>query len=276
MTSGKPLARATASDGGSLYYVYGVVPPGTDAADAPSGIEGAAVSAIGTTSLAALVSELDAQAYSPELIEERVGDVEWLAPRAEAHDAVLSWAGHPGPVVPLHMWAMFSGRDGVMAMLESRAAELVPLLERLRGADEYGLRVYADPAALEKIVAGSDASVAELERTAAAAGPGQRYLIERKLEGARRDAARALASARADDIHAALRAQSVAAARDAIPTAASDGSAVLSAAFLVRRDSLDAFRAALTAVVRQTESEGFRFAFTGPWPPYHFAAGSSA
>lgn len=276
MTGGEPSSAATSPDGGTLYYVYGIVPPATDAAGAPAGIEGAAVSAVGTQSLAALVSELDAEAYSPELIEERVGDVEWLAPRAEAHDAVVSWAGHPGPVVPLHMWAMFSGRDGVIEMLESRASELVPLLDRLRGADEYGLRVYADPAALAKIAAGSDPSVAELERTAASAGPGQRYLIERKLEGARRDAARSLASSRADAIHATLAAQSVAAARDAIPTAASDGSAVLSAAFLVKRDALDPFRAVLTALVRETEPEGFRFAFTGPWPPYHFAAGSGS
>lgn len=274
MSGGEPSSSATSPDGRTLYYVYGIAPPATDAAGAPAGIEGAAVSAVGTQSLAALVSELNAEAYSPELIEERVGDVEWLAPRAEAHDAVVSWAGHPGPVVPLHMWAMFSGRDGVIEMLESRAPELVPLLERVRGADEYGLRVYADPAALEKIAADSDPSVAELERTAASAGPGQRYLIERKLEGARRDAARLLASSRADAIHATLAARSVAAARDAIPTAASDGSAVLSAAFLVKRDALDPFRAALTALVRETEPEGFRFAFTGPWPPYHFAAGS--
>lgn len=265
------LSPRASPDDGTLYYVYGIVPSATDATSAPVGIEGASVSTVETRSLAALVSRLDAEAYSPELIEERVGDVEWLAPRAEAHDAVVSWAGHPGPVIPLHMWALFSGREAVAQMLESRAAELVPLMERARGADEYGLRVYADPAALETVAATGDASVAELQRTASSAGPGQRYLIARKLEGARRDAARALASTRADEIYAALAAQSVAAARDAIPKAASDGSAVLSAAFLVRRDALDAFRGALTAVVRETEPEGFRFAFTGPWPPYHFA-----
>jgi hypothetical protein len=233
------------------------------------------VRTVAASELSALVSRLDAEAYSPELIEERVGDVEWLAPRAEAHDAVVSWAGNPGPVVPLHMWALFSGRNAVVDMLESRAAELVPVMERLRGADEYGLRVYVDPVALEKVASASDESVAELQRSASSAGPGQRYLIERKLEGARREAARTLAAARADAIHDTLAAQSVAAARDAIPVAASDGSAVLSAAFLVRRDALDAFRGALTALVRETEPEGFRFAFTGPWPPYHFA-GSAA
>lgn len=275
MTNSETTGDSPGTEGDELLYVYGVVPNGIEVADAPSGIEGASVSTVAAPTLTALVSRLDAAAYSPDLIEERVGDVEWLAPRAEAHDAVLSWAGHPGPVVPLHMWALFSGRKAVVEMLESRAGELVPVLERLRGADEYGLRVYVDPVRLEGVAAKSDAGVAELERIASSAGPGQRYLIERKLERARRDAARALAASRADAIHATLAAQSVAAARDTIPTAASDGSAVLSAAFLVRRDSLDAFRAALTALVRETEAEEFRFAFTGPWPPYHFA-GSAA
>jgi hypothetical protein len=259
------------TDGAALFYVYGLVPRVTDTSSAPRGIDGADVTTVSASELAALVSRLDPEGYSPAVIEERVGDVEWLAPRAEAHDAVVSWAGNPGPVVPLHMWALFSSRDAVVEMLEKRSAELVPVMDRLRGADEYGLRVYADPGALEKVAGASDPGVAELERSASSAGPGQRYLIERKLERARREAARSLASSRADAIHDTLAAQSVAAARDPIPTAASDGSAVLSAAFLVRRDALDAFRGALTALVRETEVEGFRFAFTGPWPPYHFA-----
>ena len=275
MTAGGRAVPADSIDGAQLYYAYGVVPESTDATGAPRGIDGARVSTVAARELAALVSRLDPEAYDPGLIEERVGDVEWLAPRAEAHDAVVSWAGNPGPVVPLHMWAVFSGRDAVVDMLRSRAAELGSVLERLRGADEYGLRVYADSTALENLALESDAAVAELLRSASSAGPGQRYLIERKLERARREAARALAAARADAIHATLAAQSVAGVRDAIPTAASDGSAVLSAAYLVSRDGLDAFRGALTALVHETESEGFRFAFTGPWPPYHFA-GSAA
>ncbi|CAN5204352.1 GvpL/GvpF family gas vesicle protein [soil metagenome] len=275
MKGSETPGQATGAEAGQLFYVYGVVPSGTDASAAPPGIEGARVSTVAARELAALVSRLDATAYSPDLIEERVGDVEWLAPRAEAHDAVVSWAGNPGPVVPLHMWALFSGRDAVVSMLENRAAELVPVIESLRGSDEYGLRVYADPVAIESVAAESDAVVAALVRSASSAGPGQRYLLERKLEQARREAARVLAATRADAIHTTLGAHSVAAARDAIPTAASDGSAVLSAAYLVRRDGLDAFRGALTALVRETESEGFRFAFTGPWPPYHFA-GSAA
>jgi hypothetical protein len=257
----------------TIQYVYGIVRATPESAGMPEGIAGAQVRAVRSGRVAALTSALDAEEYAPALIEERVGDLQWLAPRAEAHDAVLSWAGDPGPVVPLHMWSLFNDEQSVREMLERRADEFATVLSRLEGADEYGLRVYADAAVLEKVAADNDADVGALERSAAAAGPGERYLIERKLERARRDAARTVAAATADQVFDALAGGAVAAVRDEIPNrGAEEASAVLSAAFLVRRNDIAAFRAGLTALVRELERRAFRFSFTGPWPPYHFTA----
>ena len=53
------------------------------------------------------------------------------------------------------------------------------------------------------------------------------------------------------------------------------GVAVLNASFLLARAKVDEFRRALTRLVEEYESRGFRFEFTGPWPPYHFVQESS-
>ena len=45
---------------------------------------------------------------------------------------------------------------------------------------------------------------------------------------------------------------------------------VLNAAFLVPSAALEGFQKILTALVEQYDASGFRFDFTGPWPPYHF------
>lgn len=268
---GDPAASAAAT----IEYVYGVVRTGLDTSSAPAGIGGAVVALVSVGELAALTSSLDAAEFAPALVEEKLGDLEWLAPLAEAHDSVLSWAGTPGPVVPFHMWALFTDSNTVRGMIGQRAAELSSVLAQLDGADEFGLRVYVDAVALESAAASGSAEIAELESATAAAGPGQRYLLERKLERARRDAAREMAAASADRVYAALAQQSVDSVRDEIPSSgAEEASAVLSAAFLVRRDSMAAFRAALTELVRRLEPQGFRFAFTGPWPAYHFADGA--
>jgi hypothetical protein len=48
------------------------------------------------------------------------------------------------------------------------------------------------------------------------------------------------------------------------------GTAVLNASFLLAHGHEEAFRGELTALVNEHEPRGFRFEFTGPWPPYHF------
>ena len=51
---------------------------------------------------------------------------------------------------------------------------------------------------------------------------------------------------------------------------------VLNAAFLVAPDRLNAFQQTLTSLVERHGAHGFRFDFTGPWPPYHFAGANGA
>ena len=272
MTPAKRAPRTPSRPSGtSIWYVYGIVPATVSSSSAPAGIDGEPVVTVAHADIAALATELDAEAYTPFAIEAGVGDVAWIAPRAQAHNDVVSWASQPGPVVPLHMWTLFSDRDAVEEMLGRRSSSLSSLLKELRDVDEYGLRVFADAATLAKSVAATDAEAVELERQAAESGPGQRYLIERKLERSRRDAARARARRVADEVYETLAEQSVKAARDTIPASSgAEVGAVVSAAFLVRRKDVEAFQRALRDLSREYEASGFRFDLTGPWPPYHF------
>ncbi|MDQ2992651.1 MAG: GvpL/GvpF family gas vesicle protein, partial [Candidatus Eremiobacteraeota bacterium] len=61
----------------------------------------------------ALVSQLDASVYAPDVLETSSGDVEWLSPRAVAHDLVLTWASDRGAVIPLPMFSLFSSGNAV-------------------------------------------------------------------------------------------------------------------------------------------------------------------
>jgi len=45
---------------------------------------------------------------------------------------------------------------------------------------------------------------------------------------------------------------------------------VLNTSFLVAPARVVDFQRQLTAMVNKYESSGFKFDFTGPWPPYHF------
>jgi len=262
-----------------VVYVYGVAAGTLDLSEAPRGVEDARVVAVEDDAMAALCSFVAARDYTGEPIEARAGDVQWVGPRATAHDAVLTWASDHVEVVPFTMFTLFSGTDAVRSMLRERRAPLSDALARVRGASEYTLRVFRSHVPTDdRALAESEPRIAELEKLAAEATPGQRYLLERKLEKARREERSRAGAAVAADVASTLAAHSVETVRSPLP-APSDGDAgaraVLDASFLVKRDRVDELRAALGALVEQYEPRGFRFELTGPWPAYHFARAGS-
>ena len=256
-----------------LCYVYAVVPPKTAVEVAPAGIDGKPVSLVVEGELAALVSFVDTTDYGMG-VDERVADVAWIAPRATAHDAVLTWASDVGPVVPLPILSLFRTRQAVSAMLATRRAELESMLANVARGHEFGVRVFRLDDELRHSLASYSDTVARLEaEVAAAASPGQGYLLTRKLEQARKDELRRVGAEVAAAAYDELSARSLASAQDPLPKASAEraGAAVLNASFLVAHDRVDDFRAAVTELVQAHDRRGFRFEFTGPWPPYHFA-----
>ncbi|HEX3865738.1 MAG TPA: GvpL/GvpF family gas vesicle protein, partial [Gemmatimonadaceae bacterium] len=259
-----------------MWYVYGIVAATVPATTMPRGIDDASVAIESHNGIAALVSRLDGGRYAPDVVATASGDVDWLSPRAIAHDRVLTWASDRGAVIPLPMFSLFSSREAVRAMLDSRASQLAATLARVGadGAREYALRVYRVDAELMDSVTSLSPRLAAMATSSAAASPGQRYLLERKLDAEKKTEIRVVSHRLIDEFVAALGAFAREAARSPIPKAsavdAARGTLVLNAAFLVDSSQLDEFQRTLTTLVERHGTGGFRFDFTGPWPPYHF------
>jgi hypothetical protein len=168
--------------------------------------------------------------------------------------------------------AMFASVAGVREMLRRRASELRGALEIAAQGREYGLRVYRDDARLLDTVSTFSPRLANLEREAADATPGQRYLLERKLEAERKTESRRVSDETAREVFDALTTHAVASRRIAMPRDAAERRAALTlnAVFLVAPESYTTFRGALSGLVARFEPSGFRFEFSGPWPAYHF------
>jgi hypothetical protein len=257
-----------------IWYVYGVVPRGFDLSRAPAGLEDTRVELCESGELAAVVSRVDGGDYAPAAVELATENVEWLAPRAVAHDRVLTWVSDHGPVVPLPIFSLFSGAPVVQNMLRDRHAQLVEALARAELGREYALRVYRIDSEVVKSAAELSPKLAQLRDAAAAASPGQRYLLERKLDTERKNELHSIGARVARSVMDTLRplaadtAETRIAPRGAHGTA--DAALILDVAFLVEPAALEKFQRQLTAIVERHASQGFRFDFTGPWPLYHF------
>ena len=175
-----------------------------------------------------------------------------MSPRALAHDRVLTWASDHGAVVPLPMFSVFSGADAVRDMLRERATQLASLLAHVGAGREYALRVYRVDADLAAALPALSPRIRELTDSAAAASPGQRYLIERKLAAEQRSELRVVSQALADRVVSSLASHAVDVVRSPIPRfstaepadAPTPGTMVLNAAFLVAPDRLNDFSSA--------------------------------
>jgi gas vesicle protein GvpL/GvpF len=268
---GKKVAKSAKKE--DVWYAYGIVRVAFDPASAPGGLDDTLVRVLKSGRIGALVSQLPAQGYAPDVVEDNSGNVSWLSPRAMAHDRVLTWAQENGDVIPLPMFSLWASEAALTKSLTEQASRLTQVLERVSGADEFGLRVHRRDAVMLESIDDLDSEIAGLRREALAAPPGQRYLLERKLADKGKSAVRAASQRLATQIFDSLRTF----ARGALtrplvpePGKASEATLVLNAAFLVDRKRLDEFRAAVGSHVREYQPRGLAFDFTGPWPPYNF------
>jgi len=256
-----------------LCYVYGVVGSSVETATAPTGIDGDAVILIPNRNVAALATLVSAEDYAPDKVESLTADVDWVSERATAHDRVLTWASDVGAVIPFPMWTLFSDAKTVKSMLSKRMSELQRTFAHIRDGREFIVRVYVQLGLLKGHLAEHSEELTALEAQAAGAPPGQKYLLERKMENLRRDAGRDLTGKVANEIHDALRGAAMETVREQpvnSGAAREQGRAILNASFLVAPARVVDFQRELTTMVNKYEPSGFKFDFTGPWPPYHF------
>ena len=266
-----------------LTYLYAIVPASFDAAGAPAGVDEAPVVLEREGELGALVSSIDGSTYRESEIESRIADMGWIGPRAMGHDRVVTWASDAGPVVPVPVLSLFRDASSVRAMLADRREHLRTTLDRVATGREYIVRAFRLDSLLSAAVSQLSESVASLERDIVSASPGQRYLLGRKLETERKQELKRIGHRVAVEAYDSLAGAAMEAVRNPLPRGdrggpgieSATGAAVLDAAFLVRREAGEAFQRAVTDLVRQWEPHGFRFEFTGPWPPYHFVREAS-
>lgn len=262
-----------------LCYVYGVVGRSLETGSAPSGIDGGKVNLISNGDVMALATSVGAADYSPERVESLTADVDWVSQRATAHDRVLTWASDNAPVIPFPMWTLFRDAKAVEAMLAKRKGELQQTFQRIADGREFIVRVYVLPGVLKEHVSDHASELGALEAEAARATPGQKYLLQRKIENMRKDAGRNVAAKAAAEIHGALKSESMETVREQPVNSGApkeQGRAILNASFLVKPGRVVHFQEVLTEMVRKYEPSGFRFDFTGPWPPYHFVGERSS
>lgn len=262
-----------ASDG--LLYVYAVVE--ASARDAVPGLPpplGGGLRLVRHARLAAVVEPVEASRFDEGPLRAQLEDLDRLSALARAHHGVVAAVGERTTTVPLQLATLCRGEEGVRRLLDEARPRLTATLARIAGAQEWGVKVYADHGPPPP----PDPARAPAPGGPRGEGPTGRDYLRRRLQDRRtRETAAEQAARTCEDIHRALSGLASAAVLHQPQRTELSGAAgrnILNAAYLVpvraRRTFIDAVPSP------QALPPGLRLEVTGPWVPYSFTADDRA
>ncbi|MCT4357063.1 GvpL/GvpF family gas vesicle protein [Streptomyces sp. Je 1-79] len=272
------------NDHAGLTYVYAVAPDTRALRDSLAGvrgISGAPVFLLGENeespyaaadpgspdAVAFVAGRVSRQEFDEPTLKRRFEDLEWLEGVARAHHEVVQTVAGHDTVLPLRMATVYQNDDRARQALAAQRSAFVERLSLLRGRSELGVKLYVSPAPPST---GGEAPADSAD--AAPLSPGKAYLKSRRAQHSERETRYQRAervAERVEDVAARFTRHRVRHPAQRGELAGGPEENVLNDAYLVPADQTDAFRAALTGAVEDTE--GVRIEVTGPWAPYSFA-----
>jgi hypothetical protein len=220
--------------------------------------------------LVAVVSRAPLDELTGESAEERMRDVEWLAPRALLHERVIEQVAVATPVLPVRMGTIFSSPEKLTELMARHHDRILGFLDRVAGHDEWAVKLFIDrPRAMEARVS---AALAALPAPLSSS-PGTRYMQEQRIRSQADAAVKEWLAATRDRIRdqlVALASEFV--ERKPLPFGSNQipGQMTANWAFLLKRDSVAAFRARVRELDAEYAGSGLRLQEAGAWPPYSF------
>lgn len=205
-------------------------------------------------------AEVPLALYGAELIRSRLQNLEWVSEIALAHAAVVEHFARArgATVVPMKLFTLFSSVERALAEMHARRLPLGRVIKRIRGADEWGVRIARNTA-----FAGGEAV------PVGPASSGAAFLAAKKRA---RDQARAQSVGAAQAAERSLEALARLAkgTRRQPPPEGAAAPPLVDAALLVPASRKETFKLAARREAERCRTAGADLTLTGPWPAYNF------
>ena len=253
--------------GPQARYIYAVIPHIDKDNFGPIGIEGNTVYTISCEDISAVVHDCPAEPY--------VGDEATVKELVATHgDVVDSAWEEAGPILPMSFDVIVradeerSADDNVRKWLQDEYETLEMKLDELRGKVELGVQIFWDPEVITRQIAEENEEITKLMAEMATKSTGMAYFYQHKIAKAVKEEMEAKADRDYRDYYKRLRAYAEDTEVNKIKRD-KNRQMVMNLSLLVRRDKVTTLGEALAEI---GAADGVEVRFTGPWPPYTFAA----
>ncbi len=253
----------------SMLYVYAITADHAAGADdllpAEGIVPGVPVQRFGTGALAAVASPVPVTVFGKEALHALLDDADWTRARILAHQCVVSSLLPLATVLPLKFGTLVAGEVSLAAALTSQHDALDATVARLRGAREWGVKLFFEaPTRTTRV------------HEPVGAGAGLAFFRRKKEEQETRAAAEAALDRCVAASHRRLASHARAAVANPLQPPelhGHPGTMGLNGAYLVAAANEPEWRACLSELEQAYAALGARYVCTGPWAAYNFTGG---
>jgi len=155
----------------------------------------------------------------------------------------------------------------VQNWLKEDLPSIAEIIEKIRGKDEYVIRIYGDLSNMTKAVLQQSVDIKQMQEEINSKPSGMAYIHKKKLEKLIKTELETLANTWFQDFYAQIEAHAEETIIDKNKKTPKEKIMIISVSCLVERDKINGLGEVLEEI---NNREGFSIHFSGPWPPYSF------
>jgi len=260
------------------FYLY-CIREKSNAEFSTEGIGGGKIFVIPYQDLEVVVSEVPLEEFGSEEIQKKAQeDLNWIKEKAEIHEYIIEQAMRPGSnlisVIPMRFGTIFKSEKSLKDCLRNNYQQFKESLEKLKGKQEWGVKVYLKEDIFKKILGEKNETVLAKKKEIESMPKGIAFFAQKQIDeivGQEKDKELDRIT---EEIYENLGQLAFSKNRDKLLEKDFTGrpeEMVLNAFYLIEESKLDSFQKKVGELKEKYNSLGFEVEVNGPWPSYHFA-----
>jgi len=265
--------------GGLYLYCLRESAPGYFAAPT-KGIDGnGEVFVLPFRDLEAIVSEVALEAFASEEIQRKAQeDLNWIKEKAVIHARVVQETMRRDHIlldlIPMKFGTIFKDRARLEEVLEKDYLRIREVLERIRGKQEWSVKVYLkDRRKFEQVIKEKNETIKEKERKIADLPEGMAFFMEEELKEVISEEIDKELNNISEGLFEDFKKQAIDSVKNKILGKELTGRQepmVLNVAYLILEEKIKDFKKEAQRLNQEIQANGFSLEYSGPWPAYNF------
>ncbi|HEY4552100.1 MAG TPA: GvpL/GvpF family gas vesicle protein [Bacillaceae bacterium] len=265
---------------GSYLYLYGLIPTGEAPEQNPlplTGFDGSGeIFTIPVGNITAIVCELDADAYSEDVIKDKTNnDMEWLQEKAFHHHETVLKLAKQYTLIPLKFCTLYRSRESLEESVQSHKENMLDIFKLIAGNEEWNVKMYCDEKALKEQVSETNPAIEAKRAEISELPKGRQFFEKKKLDKLIEKELEEEKNKVSERIHAQLKEFSLMGSVKRTWSKDVTGrqdNMTWNGVYLVPGSGVEEFLLQIQQYEKEMKETGWRFEATGPWPAYHFSS----